>query len=60
MSHDEKVITEFCLNRLRSNLGVLFNAGNPIRIHLEEEIDKILDDWNNPDNLTDEDNDTPF
>lgn len=54
MSHDEKVIQEYCLNRLRSNLSFLFEAGNPIRIHLEEEIDKILDDWNNPENLTDE------
>ena len=52
MSHDEKVIQEYCLNRLRSNLGVLFDAANPIRIHLEEEIDNIIDDWNNPENLT--------
>ena len=53
MSKEEKIITEFCLNRLRYHLGLLFLPDNPIRVHLEEQIDAILEDWNNPENLTD-------
>lgn len=51
MSHDEKVIMEFCLYKLLNHLSVLFLPENPIRVHLESEIVNILTDWDNPENL---------
>ena len=53
MTHEEKVVWEYCLHRLRNNLAVLFVPENPFRVRFEAEIDEIIRNMNEPDDPED-------